>query len=80
MESPYLEGRIAKLQGQVAAVTHAAAEKLVKNGTKAFDQWCEEAGAFLKSSPSGWLTPVAARRGDTVGRPHAADTLEAGRA
>jgi hypothetical protein len=58
VESPYLEKRIGKLQEQVASATQTAAEKLARGGTKGFDQWCEAARAFLKSCPSGWLTPA----------------------
>jgi hypothetical protein len=61
VESEYLKGRIDRLNRQLAALRPTA------SGPK-YEAWKKEIGAFVRASPTGWLTPTPdAGKAATVG-------------
>ena len=70
VDSPYLQRRIAKLEGQAADLCNQAAAKLKtsKPQQATFDEWRKSSLSFLKKFPTGWETPqpkITVRMKDT---------------
>ena len=59
VDSPYLQRRLEKLRGQIAALADATAEKADAKQKMARADWKKTSEAVLRKSPDGWLVPRA---------------------
>ncbi len=59
LESPYLKHRQAQLRQQIHEFCRTAVSGLTAKppGQAAFDDWVKNTAGFIKTAPSGWITP-----------------------
>ena len=62
VESPYLKQRLEKLRGRVSEIVKLANARMEPDAAAmaAFSKWLGSMAEFLKSSPTGWMTPECA--------------------